>query len=267
VKVNSLIEVSSSQDLTTNRTTSLQRSTTFCKRISKIFRSKSNETKSVSFFVIKKDLTKTSFILSLDITGLIPRFTNIRELSVTLPFDKHLDFIPKLDHLISLNVTLSANYTNQSHLKVLLDRAPNLYSLSVACPSMLVSKFFLADLKNVWIRKLSLPAIASFDKGIFYNIKQCIELACSPLGKQCEILSIGVQNKECIIYLINKMINLRLLIVTTFDNYIPSSSSPEEFYELITWLKLTLPSTIKIIKYDCCTRHIHFCQLDNRIEK
>jgi hypothetical protein len=117
---------------------------------------------------------------------------------------------------------------------------------------MLVSKFFLADLKNVWIRKLSLPAIASFDKGIFYNIKQCIELACSPLGKQCEILTIGLQNKECIVYLIDEMINLRSLTVLCHDNHITNLSSPGECYDLITWLKFSLPATIKIARYDGC---------------
>jgi hypothetical protein len=81
-------------------------------------------------------------------------------------------------------------------------------------------------------------------------------LSRSPLGKQCEILSIGVQNKECVIHLVNEMINLQLLTVASLDNHITTLSSPGECCDLTTWLKLTLPSTIKIARYDCCKRYI-----------
>jgi hypothetical protein len=108
-----------------------------------------------------------------------------------------------------------------------------------------------------WVQIVWQSEWVDLSTGIFYNLQQCVELSRSPLGKRCEILSIGVQNKECIIYLINEMINLRLLTVATYDNYIPNLSSPGECYDLITWLKLTLPSTINIAKYDCCsTTHI-----------
>lgn len=232
-------------NLNTNQITSTERSVSVCERISNIFRLNWDGT---------KYLTPSS-----DITAKISNFTNTRNLFLELPFEQGFSkFIPKLDQLISLNVSFHTKYPNSSDLQVLLDRAPNLYSLNIVCPGMPITKFFLTDIRNVSVRSLGLPHIDSFSASIFYNLEQCVVLSHSPLGKQCEILSIGVLNKECIIYLINEMINLRLLTVATCDNYITSSSLRKESYDLITWLKLTLPSTIKIGKSCCCKQYIHF---------
>jgi hypothetical protein len=234
-----------------------QRLTTFLERVSKVFRSKSNKTKSTPLSVVKKGLTKASFTPSSDSTRLTPLFTNIREFSVKLPFDKHFwDFIPKLDQLVTLNVKLDIHYTDQSQLQVLLDQAPNLYSLNVVCLAISTPKFFLTDIRNASIRKLSLLAAASFHESMFYNMKQCVELSRSPLGRQCEILTIGVPNKECIVYLINEMINLRVLTVRCYDNNITNLSSAETYYDLVTWLKFSLPPAVKIAQYECCDSDI-----------
>jgi hypothetical protein len=245
VKVNSLMEVSNLQELDTNRVTSLQRSRTFCERISTICRPN---------LIRTKDLTNyMSRTCCLDTTHLIPRSTIITELHVELPFDKHfLNFVPKLDQLTSMEVSLSINYTNQSDLQVLLNQAPNLYSLSIIFSTISTLEFFLAaDIRNVSIRKLS------FER-MWYNRKQCAILCRSSLGKQCETLIIGVQNKHCIIHLINEMIKLRSLTIQTYDIGPNTLSSPGKHYDLITWLQFSLPSAIKIAKYNHCKNTIQF---------
>jgi hypothetical protein len=48
---------------------------------------------------------------------------------------------------------------------------------------------------------------------IILTEEECILLARSPLGVQCEALSIQVNNRESIIYLVKNMIKLRILYV------------------------------------------------------
>jgi hypothetical protein len=249
LNVNSLIEMPSTEKLNTNITTSPRRIISFRERIINIFRLNLNGT---------EDLRKTSLGPSLDIKRKILDFINTSKLDVKLPFKKHFSkFIPKLDQLTSLNVRLTTDYTDQSDLRVLLEQAPNLHTLSVLCPTKTIFKYFLAVINNRSILKLNLPKVVSLTDGIFYNIEQCVAFSHSPLGKQCEILTIIVQNKECIIHLINHMNNLRLLIVDSFDeNYVASVSSPRKCQNLFAWLKFTLPSTIKIAKYECCEDRI-----------
>ena len=233
---------------TSNRATSSKRSISFCERISNTFRLQWNG---------RKRLVKTPQTPSLDAGNRSSAWIYAHNLSVELPFEPHFSkSIPKLDQLISLKVLFLAENTNQFDLQVLLDRAPNLRSLDIVCNRMLTSKFILDNIRHSAIRKLGLPDADSLGTGIFYNLQQCVELSRSPLGKQCEILSIGVQNRECTIYLINEMINLQFLTVSTYDNDIPNALSLGERYDLITWLKLTLPSSIKIANYDCCGKHL-----------
>ena len=96
--------------------------------------------------------------------------------------------IPKLYQLTLLNVQLTTDYTNQSDLRVLLEQAPNLHTLSVLCPTKTTFKYFLAVINNLSILKLNLPKVVSLTDGIFYNIEQCVAFSHSLLGKQCEIL-------------------------------------------------------------------------------
>jgi hypothetical protein len=64
-----------------------------------------------------------------------------------------------------------------------------------------------------------------------------ITLTRSPLGIQCEVLSIWINNRQIIIDLVQNMHNLRILIVQYAD---------KTDDELIQWLKLRLPPTCLI---------------------
>ncbi len=226
---------------------------TFCERICELFRWNSDQTESVSFSQVENELRKICLLSS---TCVIPRFTTIRELSVTLPVDKYFSyFIPKLDQLISLNVELSTDFTDSSDLQELIDQAPNLYSLSIIYSATSTSTILLGNIRSTSIHKLNLREISLFDHRNYYNIQQCIELSCSPLGKQCEILNIGVQERKCILYLIKEMTNLRLLNVNCFDfDYGNNSTLSSGIFcmDIEQWLKDSLPSTIKIGRYYCC---------------
>jgi hypothetical protein len=232
---------------------SSQKSFSFCERICELFRWNSDETESVSFSEIENELRK---MYPLSSTCVIPRFTTIRELSVTLPVDKYFSyFIPKLDQLISLNVRLSTDLTDSSHLQDLIDQAPNLYSLSIIYSATSTSTIFLGNIRSTSIHKLNLREVCLFDHRNCYNIQQCIELSHSPLGKQCEILNIGVQERKSIVYFIKEMTNLRLLNVICFDlGYRTNGglSSRFRWLDIERWLKHFLPSTIKIARYYCC---------------
>jgi hypothetical protein len=247
--VNSLTEMPNTEELNTNETTSPRRTISFRERIINIFRLNLNGT---------EDSTKKSLGPSLDITRKMSDFINTSKLDIKLPFKKHFSKdIPKLYQLTLLNVQLTTDYTNQSDLRFLLEQTPNLHTLSVLCPTKTTLKYFLVAINSRSILKLNLPKAVSLTDGIFYNIEQCAAFSHSALGKQCEILTIIVQNKECIVHLINEMNNLRLLIVDSFDeNYLASGLPYRKCPNLFAWLKFTLPSTIKIAKYDCCEERI-----------
>ena len=249
LNVNSSVEMPSTEELNTVETTSPRRVITCGERIINIFRLNLNGT---------EDLTKAALRSSSDIIRQISDFINTSKLDVKLPFNKHFSkSIPKLYQLTLLNIQLTTDYTDQSDLRVLLEQAPNLYTLSVLCPTKTTLKYFLASINNRSIFKLNLPKAVSLTDGIFYNIEQCVAFSHSPLGKQCEILTIIVQSKECIVRLITEMKHLRLLIVDSFDeNYVVCVPSYRKCPNLFTWLKFTLPSTIKIAKYDCCEERI-----------
>ncbi|CAF0818706.1 unnamed protein product [Adineta steineri] len=137
--------MASTEESNTNETTSSRRIISFCERIVNTFRLNLNGI---------GDLKKRS-LGRLD-------FTNTSKLDVKLPFNKHFSkSIPKLYLLTSLNVQLTTDYTNQSDLRVLLEQAPNLHTLSVLCPTKTTLKYFLAVINNPSILKLNLPKAVS----------------------------------------------------------------------------------------------------------
>lgn len=74
-----------------------------------------------------------------------------------------------------------------------------------------------------------------------YNEQQCLALAQSPLGKQCEHLLIEVDKRANIADLINKMKQLRTLSVLCRDRKGNGD-------ELIKWLQSRVPSTCSFVR-------------------
>ncbi|UJR13206.1 hypothetical protein I4U23_000228 [Adineta vaga] len=224
-----LIKLSNSQQLNQNYQITSQKSLSFCQRINQIFQWNTNEIRE------EEELTISSN----------------NEISIEFPLQKYFcnSLLNNLHKIITLNILLSSNSNNQNQSKLqnLLNQIPNLYTLNIIYSN---SIFSLTNIKNSSVRKLKFP----LDKSIFYNMKQCIELCQSSLGKQCEILTIGLKNRQCLIYIIDHMIHLRLLTFKIYDNKL---ILPTNSINLITWLQSSLPSTIKITKNTCCQHFFH----------
>jgi hypothetical protein len=230
-------------------------------KINKIFRFHSSKTRSFSLSNNNSTIIPSSFEKTVEITSFTPNliktspmlhFPNIAELTVEFPVDEYFWWIiPKLDRLTSLNI----KNMNQLQLQTLLHRTPHLYSLSLNF-DLTKSKLPLINNNSRSIRRLNFTGNISYDQCHFFNHEQCITLSRSSLGKQCEILSIGVRNRRNIIFLINTMINLRALNVRCQDDQYGTKISLIEDDDFIHWLQDHLPSTITIEREILCSSNI-----------
>ncbi|CAF1018914.1 unnamed protein product [Didymodactylos carnosus] len=179
-------------------------------------------------------------------------FSNLQNLDLCLPVDDNFwSVVPRFDQLISLKVAPyhgDNDLDSQSQLQALLDRAPCLYSLRFASWPSSSTQMPPFEYSNKSVRRLHLQ-----DVDRCYDSQQCAKLSRSPLGIQCEVLSITVDNRKNVIDLINTMTNLRALNVVCRDDTWKEddnnqSSSTED--ELIEWLQHCLPSTCTITRND-----------------
>jgi hypothetical protein len=163
-------------------------------------------------------------------------FPNIRALSINIPLiDDLWSRIPILHHLKSLDVVfIRDGDLVYSQLQTLFDRANHLYSLTIGINATVQVDF--SKLKSTSIHQLSflykmLIYTQSFDR------VNCTTLACSPLGLQCKILSIEVNNYTTVLDLIKQMPNLQSL---TFR--IKNIDEKSAYEELAIRLRTHLPS-------------------------
>ncbi|CAF0925038.1 unnamed protein product [Rotaria sp. Silwood1] len=174
------------------------------------------------------------------------KFLNISHLEIILPFnEKFLFNIPSLNHLISLDVTLLPEDSVYNQLQLLLNRAPYLHLLRFSHVSDL--EIILFKFQNTSIRRLDFFTKESMLYSWYFNQEQCIALANSSLGRQCQTLVIDIKDRTYVNDLINNMSNLQSLIFHCKDdkwNHKTSSSSTND--ELIQWLHEHLPSTCSI---------------------
>ncbi|CAF0997310.1 unnamed protein product [Rotaria sordida] len=180
------------------------------------------------------------------------RLYNINYLRLKFPInDEFWSIVPNLNKLKSLAIS-SYDDSFQSQFQTLLDQAPHLTQLSFHQCEPLPLQISLFKYTNASIRQLNLK---------FYNHQfteeECMTLSHSSLGVQCEILSIQVKNRQCIIILVKNMINLRALNIKfeheedfqeiqwiLGDELLIENTS--ETVEIIQWLKDHLPLTCLI---------------------
>ncbi|CAF2680320.1 unnamed protein product [Rotaria sp. Silwood2] len=171
-------------------------------------------------------------------------FCNVQDLTIYLPLTNHLWMIvPKFHQLTSLCVSWY-NYDKDfpDQLQLLLDRAPNLYSLSIETWRSQTTQLAPVKITHASIRRLDF-----YNYNYYYNNEDCSILSRSPLGIQCEILRISVENRTCVLDLVDKMANLRQLIVQCRDvKHIEQSTAISD--ELIEWLQFHLSSTCTITR-------------------
>ena len=136
---------------------------------------------------------------------------NIHDLRIKLPITDELQsLIPNLNKLRYLSISSHAD-TYQSQLQTLLDHAPRLYRLRIEQDRSSPLQRALFKYTNPSIRELNL-------RNHCFNANGCIKLIDSPLGAQCEELTIQVKNRQHIIMLVERMSNLRFLYIECKDD-------------------------------------------------
>ena len=178
-------------------------------------------------------------------TVLHSHFPNIRHLDISFPLNDSFSLIfPSLNRLRSLNICVYTD-SNYYQLQTLIDQAPFLYSLKLSPAQRFESQLFQLTSKS--IRRLEFPYTPSTYSNDF-STEDCFNLIHSPLGRQCEVLLICLDNRINTLALIQKMTNLRLLLFKSEDdNEFFRSLSPVND-ELAQWLRDHLPSSYSIIR-------------------
>ncbi len=166
------------------------------------------------------------------------RFHNLKYLRIIRPFDELFwSIIPNFNRLKSLHVKLFNERNSVLQLENLVRKSTCLYSLTLT--GEIFSYEMLFNLRN----SLSIRRLNLYDFGCF-NEEQCEKFIVSPLGIQCEILLITVNNRNNILHLVNRMKNLRALNVRSQDD--KWKRDEEELSiddEIIIWLNDRLPTT------------------------
>jgi hypothetical protein len=171
------------------------------------------------------------------------RLFNVQHLELPLPFnDQFLTVVPKLDRLRSLT-TFVENDENLNivpfQLQYLLDQATCLRSLSFGEWSLVGLQVPSIGFTSVSVRHLILQTIT-------YDDEQCMQLSRSPLGRQCETLSITVKYRKNIVELINNMPQLQALVVRCKES--ESTMENNSMDDFVEWLRKQLPSTCMIME-------------------
>ncbi|CAF0850161.1 unnamed protein product [Adineta steineri] len=169
-------------------------------------------------------------------------FSNIRNLKIIDPDQfKLYSWYSSLNHLVSLNVTIKYIW-HYDFLQQLLDRTPRLYSLVLNIYCELSKELF--QLTNLSVRQLY---ISVGPKTYYFNNKDCEHLINSPLGLQCEFLTVNIKNCIDIVNLIEQMSNLRSIAFQCEDKIMKYNENKDN---LIRWLQKHLPSTCSINRND-----------------
>jgi hypothetical protein len=191
------------------------------------------------------------------------RLPNIDYLCLKLPVpEKFWSIVPSLNALHSLTISLN-NDTYQSQFQDLLNRSPHLGCLYISQDASLPLQTSLFKYTNASVRGLYLE-----NYNHQFNEEECSILSHSPLGVQCDLLSIHVKNRESIIILVKNMIHLQALHVKCEDDeyfkhgsltgYVTEShgTNISNKDDLIQWLKDQLPSTCVIARDPKSVSHI-----------
>ncbi len=176
------------------------------------------------------------------------RFPDLRHLSVGFPIsDNFWAVIPKCDRLQTLNVSMCYGDDAQAQLQALLDRATNLHTLTIDLWLSIDTP--LVQNTSVSIHRLDLQGYCRW-----FTEEQCAALIHSPLGVQCRVLAINVENCSSVLDFVDQMVNLRAFKVGCQDDNWDNRSLSYQTDEFLIWLQRCLPSTC------CITRdslHLH----------
>ena len=181
------------------------------------------------------------------------RLPNIQYLCVNLPINERFwSIFPTFNRLKSLKIQHHRN-AFQPQVQALLNRAPYLNSLIIDQYDSTPLQISLFKYTNVSIRQLCLKNIKHY-----FNEEECITLSRSPLGVQCEKLSILVDNCQSIVSLVENMPKLRSLNVRCKDESCLTRSMSMENTDVecsneykdddLEWLRTKLPSICTVVR-------------------
>jgi hypothetical protein len=155
---------------------------------------------------------------------------------------------------------LNDNVKVQTQLQMLLDRAPNLYSLTFSCGKLSAPELSLLTNSSLSVRHLDLHGYTEHTDWHWFNSQQCAALCKSPLGIQCEMLRIKVENPMDVVELVYSMAYLRALNVQILnDEYnVPDFKPSSDMDEVLQLLQHSLDSTCTIVRdeFDSCSIHL-----------
>ena len=134
--------------------------------------------------------------------------SKIKHLHLNLPINNRFwSHVPKLDQLKSLKLFLHAN-AFQSQVQALLNRATCLKRLSIHQRESTPLQTSIFTYKNMSVSEVDLRNINHY-----FTEEDCSKLSHSPLGRQCQKLSILVRSRESVLSLVKNMHSLRSLNV------------------------------------------------------
>lgn len=170
-----------------------------------IFRSTSHEHDEVEFYSRMKKLTSNFFTQQ---TQLSISMGKIEDLSINLPLSVQFGRIVSNFHrLKSLKIDHHFN-SFQHSVQAILDQAIHLSKFTICQHQSSGLQTAIFKYRNPSIRQLDLSNL-----NYIFNEDSCIELAQSPLGRQCEVLLICVNDCQNILSLVKQMPKLRSLNV------------------------------------------------------
>ncbi|CAF3498619.1 unnamed protein product [Rotaria sp. Silwood1] len=145
-----------------------------------------------------------------------------------------------------------------NQLQILLDRAPNLYSLKLICGKFSLPELALFKISSVSVRRLDLYGYIEYNDWQWFNKEQCLALSNSPLGIQCEVLRIKIENPIDVLELVYSMSHLRALNVQILNDphNIPGLELPQTEDELLQFFQSSLDSTCILTRNEYDPRFI-----------
>ncbi|UJR08201.1 hypothetical protein I4U23_012474 [Adineta vaga] len=172
---------------------------------------------------------------------------HLEDLNIKLPINNLFwSTVPTLKRLRSLTIASHCDIF-QKQVQRLLDQASHLTILCIKQDVGLPLQRSLFTYTNTTVEDLDLESTNHN-----FNEEDCQALRQSPLGLQCQVLTICVENRESILILVNHMKNLRSLKVQVRNEREKKleSSDVTNNHELILWLKDHLSSTYMITKHE-----------------
>jgi hypothetical protein len=153
-------------------------------------------------------------------TTVLKRFPNLETLELpSVGYGISWNYFSDCNHLRSLIVS-SQEEIDQCQWRFFFDRASCLYSLTLNRDRIL--QFVRFNITNTSIRRLCLNHFRYLPKQCF-NADECLALADSQIGQQCEVLAIEVETRSNMADLVARMNHLRALTCAIQED---SSCSP-----------------------------------------